>query len=146
MSLVGSLLPMVDALRGYASTLGARPYSMTVVQSVGGGDYLFDPDAPITSTSTTISCNSFAPHIVNTSSKFAMSDKNTREMYWKVVLTPKFDGGGFELPENTNNSSCQYIIKGPNLCSTGIVCSLVSCEQTATKVTLILRSSGKQAP
>lgn len=151
MSFKDDLLPLVDSLRGIAGELGFRPYEVYVRLTTSAG-----PRSGIgsrTLSETRLLVGGQNPKVREIRSKdIVAGTPEFNNSVWEIgPLTPEFSGGGVSNdtinPEKTDTpTTVLYVIKGPGLPSTGLLCQRTEDDvDRPLRLVIRVRSSGVKA-
>lgn len=132
MSTVSEVLGTLDEARQLLDEQGLRPYTVTLRVRTWAGERVGDGAASVTNTPLTVA-NGGRPKVKLESDRDVVSSGNvfSKTRYRIGPLTPEYDGGGIDAATLDPAASATpreifYVISGPGLPATGILCQKVS--------------------
>ncbi len=147
------LLPDIDDLRGIAGELGMHRFQVWVRVQVWTGAR--PGEGIVTTTLTRLRVGGQDPKVVQVRSKDAMAGTAELDVaIWKVgPLTPSWASGAGITPEMldpakaTTGSTIQYILKGPGLPESGLLCKRTNDElDKPLRYTVTIQGTGRRVP
>jgi hypothetical protein len=150
MSFRDDLLPLVNSLRALPGEMGLRQYTVILRTVVSTGTRFGEGATETTDTVLTVG-NGQPPKVKQLFDKDTVAGGLLTKARFTIELTPDHVGGGYTPTElnpeqGTSPKEVFYILKGPGMPATGMLCAKVADDFSRPfKYTITVETLGKAA-